>query len=499
MTEIDRIRNEIEKFLREMMLENYLHYSGQKETLEIQAIYRKFGYLFTKDLALELRDLMEKTTPLETENIKNLFTFILFGWIGEKLKAEFEELANKQATLKIKLKGEEIPYRSVAVKIANTENENERKEWYHALVDEDRKFTEEYHKPRWLKTWEMVESMGYGSYLTSMSKFHEVDYPALSETMNRFISETEDLYIEIFNAFTMDKISKPLKKCGYWDISYLNRGKELDRFFPAEKMMPMMREFFSDLGFPLDDIKAIIPDIESRPKKVPRAFCSAVIVGEEVYINLQPIGGHKDYTTMLHEAGHAYHHAFIDINLPVDVKRLGDRAISEGFAFLFNYLPENPEWCRRYLGIDDPSEIMFNELRQKLFFLRRYGAKLAYEIELHRDNTFKGKDLIYKDKLQSALKFETPADNYLTDLDPGFYVADYLRAWIWEVQLRNYLEGKYGIKWFMDKEAGKELAGMWQMGKKYPVEKLATMIGQDGLDIEPVRNRIMDGLKKGKK
>jgi hypothetical protein len=495
MPNIDILRTEIDKFNEEMSRENYLHYSGQKDKLEIKPIYEKYGYLFTKDLAFEMRDLMQKTEKRDGENLKAIFSFVLFGWIGEKLKAEHEELANREAELKIDFRNEQIPYRSIPVRIVNIDDSDDRKELYLKKLDVDNQLTEEYHKPLLLKMWEMSELMGLGAYLPTVQTVTEVDYKNLSEIMNGFIVDTENLYVDVFDKLAKDKVGKPLSKCGYWDTGYLFRGKDFDHIFPADKLVPTMKKFFEDFGFPLDEMKAITVDVEPRPKKVPRAFCATVKVGKEVYINLQPIGGQKDYTTLLHESGHAYHYAFINPDLNVELKRLGDRAVSEGFAFLFNYLPENPLWCKRYLGVDDASGLINSELRQKLFFLRRYGAKLAYEIELHKDNILDGKDRVYKSKLQNALKFETPSENYLVDLDSGFYAADYLRAWIWEVQLRNHLEKKYGKDWFQNKAAGKEVCELWKLGKRYHVEEMARQLGYDGIDINPVKNTLIDGLK----
>ncbi|MFH1514346.1 MAG: hypothetical protein ABIG42_02685 [bacterium] len=496
MADLNQLRKEIENFNREMNLENYLHFSGQKDKLEIASIYNKYSFLFTRDLALELQDSAGKYIQTGDENLNNIFGFVLFGWIGEKLKSQNEELANLQAKMKISFDGEEESYRNVPVKIMNTDNSEKRKGWYMGLVDADIELTEKFHKPMWEKIWEMTSDMGFRSYLDTCGQIHEVDYLSLSKIMNDFIAKTEELYVDVFDDYAKELAGKPLNECGYWDASYLLRGKSNDKVFSAENLIPVLRKFVSDFGFPLDDVPAIILDIEKRPKKVSRAFCAVVEIGKEVYINLQPVGGHKDYTTLLHEAGHAYHYAFANPDLKVDLSRLGDRAVSEGFAFLFNYLPENPQWCKRYLKADDVSDLVYSELRQKLFFMRRYGAKLAYEVELHKDNSLDGKAEIYKENLQNAVKFETVANNYLVDLDTGFYSADYLRAWIWEVQLRNYLMEKYGPMWFTDKRAGEEVCEMWKLGKKYPIEELARRIGYDGIDIEPLKNSLVNGLAR---
>jgi hypothetical protein len=81
------------------------------------------------------------------------------------------------------------------------------------------------------------------------------------------------------------------------------------------------------------------------------------------------------------------------------------------------------------------------------------------------------------------------------DVDDGFYVSSYLRAWIFEAQLRSLLKEKYGGRWFSDPEAGKFLRELWSHGQKYDVEELAQMVGYHGLDINPLIKEIEENLK----
>ncbi|HWQ28343.1 MAG TPA: hypothetical protein VNN12_04915, partial [Dehalococcoidia bacterium] len=53
-------------------------------------------------------------------------------------------------------------------------------------------------------------------------------------------------------------------------------------------------------------------DTEPRPRKSPRAFCSAIRVPDEVILVINPHGGHDDYRALFHEAGHAEHFGLTD-------------------------------------------------------------------------------------------------------------------------------------------------------------------------------------------
>ena len=60
-----------------------------------------------------------------------------------------------------------------------------------------------------------------------------------------------------------------------------------------------------------------------------------------------------------------------------------------------------------------------------------------------------------------SLKIEPAPQNYLFDIDSGFYVSSYLRAWALEAQLRAYLREKFGFRWFATRDAGSLIRELW--------------------------------------
>ena len=124
----------------------------------------------------------------------------------------------------------------------------------------------------------------------------------------------------------------------------------------------------------------MIVDAEPRPKKTPRAFCAPVRVPEEVYLVLTRIGGREDYETLMHEAGHAEHFSHVDPALPVEHRYLGDNSVTEGFAFLFQHLTEDPAWLEHPPGDRRPRAgrgPRAQQQRKTHLVLRRYCTKIA--------------------------------------------------------------------------------------------------------------------------
>jgi len=120
--------------------------------------------------------------------------------------------------------------------------------------------------------------------------------------------------------------------------------------------------------------------------------------------------------------------------------------------------------------------------------LRRYGAKLLYEQELHAGAGDPASR--YTEILGSVLKVHIAPEKYLEDVDDAYYAARYLRAWIFEVQMRHYLEREYGHAWFTQPAAGRFLVGLWRQGQRDNVVELARQMGYEGLDLEPLTEEL---------
>ena len=89
--------------------------------------------------------------------------------------------------------------------------------------------------------------------------------------------------------------------------------------------------------------------VEERPEKSPRAFCSLIEAPGKVMLVIQPIGGPDDWRALFHEAGHAEHFGNTRAELKVEERRLGDSAVTEGWAMLMEHLTNDPVWLARRL------------------------------------------------------------------------------------------------------------------------------------------------------
>ena len=270
----------------------------------------------------------------------------------------------------------------------------------------------------------------------------------------RFLHATEGSYGRVAGPQLARAGVPPLGELRRSDLARFFRAPDLDRLYPAERLVPSFTETLAGLGIDLRDQANVTLDTERRPTKSPRAFCSHPRAPHEVYLVVAPVGGRDDFAALFHEGGHTEHYANIDPALPFEFRQLGDNSVTESFAFLLEHLVDDPEWLEARLGVADAAAAAAHSHAVQLYFLRRYAAKLAYELELHGPAPeLDGMPARYAALLQSATRVRWSPASWLADVDAAFYVACYLRAWALETRWRAALRERFGRRWFESQEA----------------------------------------------
>ena len=198
------------------------------------------------------------------------------------------------------------------------------------------------------------------------------------------------------------------------------------------------------LGFALADDRNIRLDLDDRPQKSPRACVIASDPPDVVHLITRAQGGLHDYQAFLHEAGHALHYAGCDPALPYTFRKLSrDHALTEIYSYILEAISREPGWHAEHFGLSDDATAAENAeattFLEALLF-RRYSAKLRFELDFWgRFDDDGGTADGYSERLTAATGVRYRRDAFLSDMDAGFYSADYLRAWIRSAQLRAFL------------------------------------------------------------
>ncbi|MDQ3855790.1 MAG: hypothetical protein M3281_05270, partial [Chloroflexota bacterium] len=264
------------------------------------------------------------------------------------------------------------------------------------------------------------------------------------------------------------------------------RLPQFDQYFSKERLLPIYEQTLRGMGLEVSQQDNIRLDLEARPKKNPRAVCYPANPPSEVHLVIKPIGGMDNYSAFFHEAGHAQHYGNVEPSLGYISRAVGTSyALSEIYSFLMEFLTMNPAWLQDIAGLPSEvaSEVVYYKQLSELFMVRRYISKLLYELEFFRDplNESRNRQL-YADCLGAATQLIYSPQNFLNDMDAGYYSADYLRAWITEAMLRHHLESEYGGSWFASPEAGKLLRNLWATGETKENEDIARLFGYEPFD-----------------
>jgi hypothetical protein len=78
------------------------------------------------------------------------------------------------------------------------------------------------------------------------------------------------------------------------------------------------------------------------------------------------------------------------------------------------------------------------------------------------------------------MRVEWTPQSWLADVDGGFYVACYLRAWALDAHWRRALRSRFGESWFERRDAGEWLIELWRQGQRRDAEELlAEALGEE--------------------
>jgi hypothetical protein len=465
-------RAEAETFLSDLDREYYLHFSGRQDGYDIEAIYQRHPELFGRDAVEELR----------AADNRELVRFAAEGHVGQAVKEEAAELARLEAVLEVEVDGESHPYRQAAVLQANERDPDRRRALEAARNEVVGRHLQPLLREMLERSRELVRELGWPNARAMTEELSGIDLRALGRQTESFLAATDDSYQRTVEPRLRTELGFGFDELARADLAAFFRAPSLDEAFPADKLLPTFEETRAGLGIDSGSPGHVILDAEPRPKKSPRAFCAPVRVPDEVYLVLTRMGGREDYETLLHEAGHAEHYSNVDPSLPFEHRYLGDNSVTEGFAFLFQHLTEDPVWLERRLGVADPAPVVEQARAAKLVFLRRYCAKLAYELELQGDAPLAGMDELYARELSRAVGVDWPRVTWLSDVDAFFYAAAYLRAWALETHLRRELRERFGEGWFEDPGAGALLRTLWSQGQRRPADELLAELNGVELD-----------------
>ena len=490
--DLDRYREAAQTFVSDLDREYYLQGAGLKEELEIEEVYDRAAWLFESESVAALHEARDaETDPEEGRRLRYLLAFALEGCLGRATRFEAKEAAELEATMQVEVGGGAIPYRQVSVAQANEPGGDRRAELEQARDELLADRLNPLHVVALERSHELCRDLGWSGYADALASVRRIDFERLARQTQAFLEATDGVY-SMLVAPALDRLGLPaLDELGRADLPRFFRASDLDRSFPEDRLVASLDATLAGFGVDLRSQRGVHLDTEPRPTKSPRAFCSPIRVPDEIYLVIAPVGGRDDYGALFHEAGHTEHYANTEASLAFEYRHLGDNSVTESFAFLLEHLCEDPQWLARFLKVDDPGEAIAHARASRLVFLRRYAAKIAYELELHAaDPDLAAMPPRYAELLGGAMRVRWPESGWIADVDSGFYVACYLRAWALETHWRRALRERFGESWFESADAGEWLRGLWARGQRLDGEELLREELDQDLDFSAVAEEV---------
>lgn len=470
-----------ERFLEEVSAEYHAAHAGLKKGAALQPIYEKHKDAYGDEAfgqALELftanRPDGDGTKPAAKDGataplaVNETFrsSRLLVDWliesrVGRELAALEEREIAWESDAVIRLPdGSEEPYQRAAITIGNTRDAAER----HALDDARAALVQHELAPirreRLQREHEIVASLGVvpgGAYNATFEALSGVPLMELRAQCEAFLRDTQAMWDELLPFHLKKGLGLAPGEATRADAIALFRAPQFDQFFPAAQMEREVRRQVTEMGISPDAEGRVKYDTGEREGKRARAFCAPVRIPDEVHLVLRPHGGQNDYTTLMHELGHALHFGNMARKLPFEFRWLGDNSVTEGYAMLFDHRLKDGGWVSRYAGVgkkDLPGYLRTAGF-EELHFVRRYSAKLIYETELHGDGVrWDALPDLFVETLTRATGFRYQKADAFVDVDPRYYAVRYLRAWQLQAVLDETLRHRFNEDWWRNPQAG---------------------------------------------
>lgn len=492
---LEQLRNDVERFMQEMSKEYYMQGAGIAQDVNFDKIYEKYPNLFTGENLHKIKNALNESEPGSDEARK--LKLFLEAFYGELLSVVNKDLNTKffrtEATAKIEIEsGKFVPYRSTMIHMLNEQDRKKRGEIRKAVDTFVAANINPILEEMFLREQNYINELGFENKVKMFEYLSGIDIHAVDKVMQKFLNDTEEVYTRYLSTLANERLGTGINELYRDDLLFLMRAPQFDTLFPREKMFEKISSFVKNMGIDISAGSNITFDLEARDNKSPRAFCSPVKIPSEVYLVIYPRGGQDDYTTFLHELGHALHFANVNTSLPFEYKWYGDNSVTEGYAMTFDHLTMKESWMDKTLGVNSENnkDYFIHRAMNELIMLRRYAAKVNYEIKLNETKSLNGKKEMYAEIFEKATKVKFSPTHYLLDVDQYFYCVRYLRAWMLQANIHDYMNRNYGNLWFLDKDAGETLMNLWSMGQKFNADELSSMNGGNKLSTSPLLENI---------
>ncbi|HZP71929.1 MAG TPA: hypothetical protein VFA97_00985, partial [Gaiellaceae bacterium] len=423
----------LEQYLYDRSEEGRAVRVGEKETSEQAEIVKRYADLFSREQLDALHEAETSASGDERELLYRLRKTCEGGLIAAELAEREDELENRLLATRVEFKGEELPLRSAQAKLAVLPSYADRDALGAIQAEASAAFNADRLSLLAASDELAADLSGIADAVERNEEEKDISLRELSRALHAAADDSKARYGELRERWFAkllgdDRDDVPTS----FHTAYMRRLSPLEATYTKDRATEVCLQTLEALGFDLNAQPNIKLDLDDRPQKSPRACVIASNPPTVVHLITRAQGGLHDYQAFLHEAGHALHYAGCDPQLPYVFRRIArDHALTEIYSYIVEAISREPEWHQLHFGLSDDEAQTNAEATTFLEALlyRRYEAKLRYELDFwSRFMTDGGDADVYERLLTEATGIRYRRDNYVADMDAGFYSADYLRA-----------------------------------------------------------------------
>lgn len=492
---VAEIRERAESLKEAIALERYEAKAGLKGRTDFASVYEAHALVTGQDVVPVIQRELARATGEEERRLRSLLAWVADQQVEASLAAAEDEYVGWESGAGVVLDEREVGLRQFLPALENEPNRplrvqlealrNQRLEEALPLQ------VDILHRER-----EAIAELGFGPFVDARERLSGLNVHGMEREALRILAATEDAYREhlLYQASRRVRIQPDQLRRS--DARWLMRMGWLDDYFQLRKVLDGALQNLAELGLPIQQNGQVSLDLEARRLKARMSFSAAIRVPQRIVLVVSPSGGWSDCQSFLHELGHTLHFAYTSEHLPFEYRALGDTAVTESYAVLFELLVLEPAWVRRAVGMDGKElEDYLNVAGfMKLYRIRWLAAMLLYELELHAAERPGQMGARYAEIMSGATGFRFAEQTYLEDVGRGFWTARQLRAWMLSSILHAVLRDRYDVDWFRNPAAGSFLGELLSWGQRDDSGQLAIQLGEEQLSAVALLDRAASWL-----
>ncbi len=284
-----------------------------------------------------------------------------------------------------------------------------------------------------------AHTIGFDNYYTMSLHLQELDEAELFALFERLEAVTRPLFSAYKNGLDQqlaDRFHVPIDQLRPWHYADpffqdtpARPDLDLDRYYADREVVELTREFYRNIGLPIDAILER-SDLYERPGKQQHAYCLDFDRKGDTRVlgNVKPNAAWMG--TLLHEYGHAVYGQYHDPALPFLLRTYAHTSSTEAIAMLMGRLYSDGVWLQRYLGLPRDEVAAFEpQLRAHraadlLIFTRWDLVVCHFERELYR-HPEQDLNTLWWDLVEEFQQVKRPDGRHAPDWAAKIHIACY--------------------------------------------------------------------------